>query len=618
MATPTQTTGNAATSPRPKEVSRVSASARVTPEPATQGPLPLMLGITGHRDLRPEDEPKLEQKVESVFRQFQSRYPRTPLVLLSPLAEGADRLAARVALRCNVRLVVPLPMPQQQYVRDFDAASLAEFEALLAKAEQVFELPLIAGNCDDNIAEQNVHRSTQYAFVGAYIVQHCQLLIALWNGVPNNQCGGTGEVVDFQRKGIPTFYQRALARSHLSQRSFLDPVETGPVFHIVTPRRNSPEIEGEPLSLHSYSPEGNTEDIETTATYNRIFDNIEAFNRSALQLDSDPRLRAQCEQNAHYLIPDDIAATLDPALRQLRQSYAVADTLAQRYQRLTFRSLGWLCILSFVALLIFELTVKLAPNNGWLALLSPIVLGATYLCWHFTLQRGDWQDRYQDYRALAEGLRVQFFWLLAGLPNSVADHYLRKLRSELDWIRLAIRNMTGETPPHATPAQADSAARLAWEHWVENQARYFARSARRSDEEMERYESAVKALVTASPIVATLTALTLILPTPLEEWMHHHEIAHKLLIILVFVLAGVAGVLHTYADKRALSQHAKQYERMSSLFARAQHHMKQSAATEWRAEAQLIMLELGKEALAENGDWVMTHRERPVDVPHAG
>jgi hypothetical protein len=28
--------------------------------------------------------------------------------------------------------------------------------------------------------------------------------------------------------------------------------------------------------------------------------------------------------------------------------------------------------------------------------------------------------------------------------------------------------------------------------------------------------------------------------------------------------------------------------------------------------------ELGEEALAENGDWVLIHREREVEVPHAG
>jgi hypothetical protein len=34
--------------------------------------------------------------------------------------------------------------------------------------------------------------------------------------------------------------------------------------------------------------------------------------------------------------------------------------------------------------------------------------------------------------------------------------------------------------------------------------------------------------------------------------------------------------------------------------------------------AQHLIEELGKEALEENGDWVLLHRERPLEVPHAG
>jgi len=35
-----------------------------------------------------------------------------------------------------------------------------------------------------------------------------------------------------------------------------------------------------------------------------------------------------------------------------------------------------------------------------------------------------------------------------------------------------------------------------------------------------------------------------------------------------------------------------------------------------RREVQALLEELGKEALVENGDWVLLHRERPLEVPH--
>jgi hypothetical protein len=609
-------------------------------KPVAVGPLPLVLGITGHRDLRDEDLPALEERVEGIIAHFRERNPHTPLVLLSPLADGADRLAARVALRCGVRLIVPLPLGREEYARDFETgASHVEFEALLQRADDSFELPLIAGNTATNTHEQNGHRAEQYAFVGAYIVRHCQVLIALWNGTAGPD-GGTGDIVQFQRHGIPARFRAALAEADGGAHSFLDPGETGAVFHIVTPRRSHPGLQGEPLSLHTYFPGDEEPPAGTagthhpgghassdnhsahgasgTATFRRICDNIEAFNRNALFIDKHQALAKAQRQNADYLLPDAEAATLPPGLRVLRERFAVADTLALHFQRLTLVTLRRLCVLVFAAVLSFEITAKLFPHDGWSALIFPALLGLTYFLWYGTVRREKWQDRYQDYRALAEGMRVEFFWRLAGLRASVADHYLRKQRGEMDWIRIAIRNMAAEAGDR-TAMEGDSRGfGLVMEHWVQNQARWFARAAHRDHHELERYEGWIKGLMIASPIVATLTALAMILPTPAAHWMHEQEKAHKLLIILVFVLAGVAGVLHTYIDKRALSQHAKQYERMANLFALAEKRVQECLRGESPLEARQIVLELGKESLAENGDWVLTHRERPVDVPHAG
>ena len=83
------------------------------------GPLPLIVGVTGHRDLRPEDLHALEGLVRRVIEEVKDAHPHTPLLLLSPLAEGSDRLVARVALELGVRLVVPLPLPLELYEQDF-------------------------------------------------------------------------------------------------------------------------------------------------------------------------------------------------------------------------------------------------------------------------------------------------------------------------------------------------------------------------------------------------------------------------------------------------------------------------------------------------------------------
>src|SRR5262249_35641249 len=204
------------------------------PTPTTHGPLPLVLGVTGHRDLRDADRPALEAQVRGVFTDLRERYPATPPLLLSSLAEGADRLAARVALECGARLVVPLPLPRDLYESDFSAPnSRQEFDDLLGRAEQVFELPLVAGNTADSVRSDGAARNRQYTAAGAYVARHCQVLLALWDGVASPLAGGTAEIVNFKLEGVPEPYA--------PHRNPLDPVGSGPVYHVLTPRDSSPQ-----------------------------------------------------------------------------------------------------------------------------------------------------------------------------------------------------------------------------------------------------------------------------------------------------------------------------------------------------------------------------------------
>src|SRR5712671_4449995 len=99
--------------------------------------VPLVIGVVGHRKLRHDGDEiaKLESSVRAVLQGLKDRHRATPLVLLSSLAEGADRLAARVALELGMWLVVPLPMPQADFEQTFrDDASIADFHALRDRA----------------------------------------------------------------------------------------------------------------------------------------------------------------------------------------------------------------------------------------------------------------------------------------------------------------------------------------------------------------------------------------------------------------------------------------------------------------------------------------------------
>src|SRR4051812_14590176 len=132
---------------------------------SASGEPPFVFGVSGHRDTRAEDSVELESRIQIVFDRFRLAHPAASFELLSPLAEGADRIAAEVALRSGIRLVVPMPMAQADYERDFTTdESLKEFRRLLAAAASQFEVSPEERSQGSQVATNP--RAGKYALVG--------------------------------------------------------------------------------------------------------------------------------------------------------------------------------------------------------------------------------------------------------------------------------------------------------------------------------------------------------------------------------------------------------------------------------------------------------------------
>ena len=108
--------------------------------------LHLRAGVTGHRNID-EHDPLLAEAIRDVLDLLRSRCrpgtAATPvnLVVVSALAEGADRMVAREAMARGAGLEVVLPLPSEDYLTDFESGtSRSEFCGLLGQASAVTEL----------------------------------------------------------------------------------------------------------------------------------------------------------------------------------------------------------------------------------------------------------------------------------------------------------------------------------------------------------------------------------------------------------------------------------------------------------------------------------------------
>ena len=566
---------------------------------------PLVFGVTGHRDLREQDIPGLEAKVREVLLEFRRRYPSTPFILLSPLAEGADRLVARVALNADIgaRLVAPLPMPQALYEADFTApGSLNDFHTLLAKASYSFEIPCLVD--EDAVRHPGQDRDKQYEKVGKYIARESQTLIALWDGKPSTKVGGTAAIVKFQTEGIGE-----------REDCDLTPPELFPVYRIVTPRVSNPDVvDGRPLDLQITYPPAFSDPKDAAKYYHRTFCNLEEFNREVAE--GGDTLWNEAVRSREWVTGSSPLADLSLGEELTLQRYAVADALARQHKDTMLRmhrALHWLVFFSFLGLVLFA---HLEAHPGVALALSLLLLGVGYLM-HRRAKRMRLDVKSQDYRAMAEACRVRFFWQVSGIRDSVSDNYLGKQRTELDWIRYGLRGWRIETDTGELSLSSNSSDHLKFvlERWIKNQREFFKNGSETSKEQSELMETWVSSCLSlAIGLAIALLGLVAYVQYSLDELWQCPEctwIDWPVILIDAFLAAG--ALLHHANQRRAHAELRKQYTRMINIFENASRAIGQK--TDLQA-ARVCLQKLGQEALLENGDWVLLHRERPLELPH--
>jgi hypothetical protein len=638
--------------------------------------LPLVIGATGHRDLREQDIPALKRAVAEVIKRLKRDYLRgdseTPIIVLSSLAEGADRLIAEVAMEQGAKMIAPLPMPPDEYRRDFapglvpDAA--AEFDRLKDLAAAAPVMGFAAGNTLENVREES-HRALQYREVGLFIVRHCHVLIALWNGDEENiAVGGTAEVVRFKRDGIPLEVTK-------SARASLDAPEIGPVVHIATPRAKT----GGGTNGITVHPWGRTivnrfrggwmrrswrnvvkffasivgaelrdDRPSLTAVEKRELDSWQAFaaqtkltarfNHDATRLPSSQKGARQLVGSMQYLFHDPQSeasgnAVRDSAMKLLPRwcvLYQTADALAVKW-RSRFEWDWWLLfVLGFLGILSFEIVTHLWRD--WFFLFA--VYGVLFLCvlvWFIVAHFRQHQERFLDFRALAEALRVAVFWKLAGIGgpfattskhtavdlssgDSVAAAYPIRQPSELNWVKTCLRTL--ELLEVGQPAQHDHNVEVdgyGWARafWVKGQLAFFAKRGPDHDHLAEGRENRSIVLL----FFSTLFAFILFFVIGKESTSSHGIGLHEIFIFLIGLLPGGAAVLAGYSERLALKAQARQYDRMHTLFARAAQLLPETVEAKDFSRMQSLFAELGAEAMKENAEWVAIYRQRPIRPP---
>lgn len=569
------------------------------PDLGKQG-LYLSVGVTGHRDLVAEEKPAIEQHIRRFFEGLQQDFPELPIQLITPLAEGGDQLAAEVALSMGISCITVLPMAQAEYERDFTTPEEIErFHRLLARSDGLIELPPVS---EDMEVPYSTHdRSLQYAQLGVFQSDHCQILLALWDGKLGANIGGTGHVVKYHLTGVMDGLD-----GDPTPAGLLVDNENDLVHHIVCSRDRE---DGEPeqgmtaldASWFSSRPEiGRSEELPEL--YREL---LEKLRRFVQDWNEKPDIVINHSSSLLENLPEIALPTGSKFTDKL---FRVADGLAVHYQRRVVSSLRALHVLAILMGLTFLVYSEFdGPPYMVLAFLG-LFFGGVVL--YLIGSNHEWHRKYLDYRTLAEGLRVQLYWNLSGVVEKewagfAYDNFLQKQDPDLGWVRHVMR----QASMYRLRGVAPDRAWLPWtvKEWIgrpekgQGQLHYYNRKEKINFLQYRRTQR----LGTMCLWLGIATAALLFAAGSVIS-----EEQRNLLLVMMGVLPLVAGIWDAYSHKMAEKELIKQYGFMRRVFSKARNLLDSNDDPEFQRQ---VLRAVGQAALDEGAEWLLIHRERPLE-----
>lgn len=461
-------------------------------------PFVLSVGITGHRaEVLPEGGiPALRDRIRDVLllvadvgqellEREQDCFASAPMVLrfVSPIADGADQIAAEVALSLGWQLQAILPFERNWYRASLANDSARErFDALAERASCLLELP---GDPDESL--------DAYVMTGRATVSHCDALIAVWDGKPPRGRGGTGEVVQLAlTRGTAIIHIPVdlASETRLLWAAFDPTVVTVADDPGVARPVNRQDLDELFTGLLMPPPDEEEQDFFKGFTRERLRHfqarieyplllaaaGVKRFKPKnytdkyyAAQIrDEWQRYRAGCADAHNILAPIDL----------LEEAYSWADRLATHFAQ-TYRSGHIFNFLLGGVAVCLGLSAFMAPHLKLEeAVLEMLITIAIILNAHIG-NKQEWHRRWLDYRQLAERLRPMRTLKLLGIaaPDPPGTQTNPIPKRWIEWYAGGIWRAMGCPSGKIDAARAARLARAIADHEVEPQVSYHERHA---------------------------------------------------------------------------------------------------------------------------------------------
>ncbi|MFL6733577.1 MAG: hypothetical protein ACJ8EY_02650 [Sphingomicrobium sp.] len=585
--------------------------------------LTLNVGITGHRAsiLPPNVIEELAPIVDGVFQELRAAAVRLhsresaifdsappQLRLHTPLATGADQLAARSARASQYHVRALLPFAPDDYRSDFaEGAERDEFERELAAADRLFALPGQRGN-----------EEGAYVVVGKAVVAAADILVAIWDGREGNGPGGTAHVVNLALANWVPVIHVIVDRDGGAVSGPRLLVGGDTVEPIVKPLACPDDYEAllsDTLVPHTSEERGHIQDYFAEVSRRRNWRIEYPMLLAALGVKSLPPMPLREAAPSHH--PEVTAGIGQPTGQTLdihcvAAAYEWANVLAIRYAQL-FRS-GHVAnyVLSALAVLLALFGLLVPSIKVYLVIAELGTIGLLFLNTS-SGTTGDWHRRWLQYRHLAESLRPLSYLKCSGLISTPfrSDFVQGAAHREAgaDWTRWYAAAIWREMDsPTGIVSRADIEALVKefTDEQIVPQAQYHRVNADRMYKLDHRLHEVGNFLTGA---VIAVCALFLVGYNLVHHWVV------SLTNSFIFLTAGLPAVGAAVFGLRGHGEHllaaSRSANTASSLEATATRLGKandaEGLAHEFEHAASIM--------LADLNEWTISYRERSLEIP---
>ncbi len=528
---------------------------------STINSIPLVFAITGHRDIANKDIECLKEKVGNVFSEYKTKYPNTDIVLLTALSEGADILVAEVALNNNILVNVILPFEKEKYLEGFeDKDEVVKFNDLISQAnnEITLEPKENSGLCYDNL--------------GKYLVNNCNILLALWDGENNSKIGGTSEVVN---------YMETCAAGGLFDSSH------DKLLVII----NTPRISNKTRISNLFEIKTQDQDVFTNS--------IEKIDRLNAEFSN------YVDENANKTL--------------IKNAYEYFDGRANELQKKYKSFFLWILISSLISVVSLEIMHVLQVEV--FTFVYGLGLIVAFSIYNFLLKKGQIHQDYIHYRAFSEILRVQNIWNHANIKSQNnlntrenVSNYLHDMGNKFTWLKVAIKNISYiDTTPFTPNKESDD---YNHKNWIDDQLVYFENAIKKRKKKLYFWNSIEKFLYRSGLIALLLMFFVFSLEyfQIVEKyglWFNWHY----LILFSGISLITASFIGEKYIKTESYEEEIIDFTTASTYFKKAKYMMEEyNNKGQSQSDLNTIIFDLSLKILKENCRWIILRGSRNIKV----